>query len=139
MERESATPTFTVSRETVERGKRLAKARKDEGLRQEDLAAELCAAGLIPAPRGQTVSEWELGAREPSLEQLTWLRDRLAFDWGWFFSGADPKKELAAYRRMAKIVLATEGATPPGAPREGIVDAGATVLRGDGTTEEEAS
>lgn len=54
-------PTLTVSRETKERGQRLAAARNAVGLRQEDVAAELCAASLLPSPRYQTVSDWELG------------------------------------------------------------------------------
>lgn len=109
--REKASPALTVSRETKERGERLAKEREGAGLRQVDLAAELHAAKLLPSPRYQTVSDWELGLAEPSLEQLTWLRERFGFDWGWFFSGKEAEKELAAYRRVVRVVLETEGLT----------------------------
>ncbi len=115
---------LTVSRETsLARGERLAKAREVAGLRQLDLAAELVAAGLVKGkPRAQTVSEWELGEKEPGLDQLTWLRERLGFDWDEFFTGREPKKEAEAYRRIRKIVAAAEGITLPVASAEAEAD-----------------
>lgn len=109
MDRESTSGERTHSRE---RGARLQQARKAAGLRQKDVARELCDADLLPNPREQTVSEWERGESDPNLKQLTWMRERYGFDWSWFFSGADPRKELAAYRRIATVVLATEGLSP---------------------------
>lgn len=121
----------------------MAAARKKAGAgTQADVAQELCDAKLIPAPRHQTLSEWEKGEREPNYEQLTWLRERYGFDWEWFFSGEDLAKELAAYRRIARIVMETETPTrPPGSPertadglQEALPDGG-----GGGANQEGAS
>lgn len=67
------------------------------------------------------------------------MRERFGFDWGWFFSGRDAQKELAAYRRIVRVVLATEYPTSP--PAE-VAEQGAKSMPGGGgggTIEEEAS
>jgi transcriptional regulator with XRE-family HTH domain len=98
--------------EREERGKRLADARKAKGLRQIEVAE-----AVIPpdsedgVPRFQTVSEWERGLREPTVSELTALRELLDFGWDWYFTGRTGDAEATAFREIAGIVDRVRAAT----------------------------